>query len=124
MHAGHAQVVEAVVAKVGAHRTGIRLSPWGTFLQDALDEDAGELTLHLIEQLKQLGLLYLHCIEARAAGQHDVEPPPGQDLLGFRKAWPVSGLIMIASMHNPARFMLATFEALKSCPEGMATKRP
>ena len=130
--------MEAVVARVGAQRVGIRLSPYGTFLQacvadapplhhslpgnpkhctnpccpahgvprphmhagcsvdclmglqDALEDDAAELTLYLVKELAKLQPLYLHCIEARAAGHEDLDAPPEQTLLPFRKAWPVS----------------------------------
>lgn len=94
LHAAFRQVLEAVIARVGAERVGIRLSPYGTFLQDALDEDGAELALHLVGELDKLGPLYLHCIEARAAGTHvdaHVETPPEQSLAPLRKAWPVRG---------------------------------
>ncbi len=61
------QVAEAVTAKVGAAKVGIRLSPYNTFLQETLDEDGPELMLYLIKELAKLKLLYLHCIEPRCA---------------------------------------------------------
>ena len=54
-----------MAAKIGAGKVGIRLSPYGTFLQDALDDDGEELTLYLISELAKLKLLYLHCVEPR-----------------------------------------------------------
>lgn len=68
-------------------------------LQDELDDDCDELTHHLIAELAKLKLLYLHCIEPRAAGHLDVEPLPGQSLLPFRKAWPVNSR---SPRHSPA----------------------
>ncbi|CAL5229665.1 g13030 [Coccomyxa viridis] len=83
------EVAEAVTAKVGAAKVGIRLSPYNTFLQDGLDEDGVELMMYLVKELAKLKLLYLHCIEPRSSTGHvDVEPPPDQTLLPFRKAWP------------------------------------
>ncbi len=52
-------------AKVGADKVGIRISPYSTFLQEALDDDAKELTLYLIQEMTKLKMLYLHCIEPR-----------------------------------------------------------
>jgi hypothetical protein len=86
------QVLKAVIERVGAERVGIRLSPYGTFLQDELDEDGTELALHLIAEMRALQPLYLHFIEARAAGTHvdvHMETPAEQSLAPFRKAWPV-----------------------------------
>ena len=74
-------------------------------LQDELDDDCDELSHYLIAELAKLKLLYLHCIEPRAAGHQDVEPPPGQSLLPFRKAWPVSSKLL---SHPPA---LHTYQA-------------
>jgi hypothetical protein len=65
-------------------------------LQDELDDDGDELTLYLIAELAKLKLLYLHCIEPRATGHLDVEPLPGQSLLPFRKAWPVSSAFFLS----------------------------
>ena len=59
------KVAEAVVAKVGAGKVGIRLSPYGVFLQDVLDDDGKELALYLVKELAKLKLLYLHMIEPR-----------------------------------------------------------
>ncbi len=64
-HARHCKVAEAVTAKVGAAKVGIRLSPYNTFLQDGLDEDGVELMMYLVKELAKLKLLYLHCIEPR-----------------------------------------------------------
>lgn len=46
---------------VGPERTGIRLSPYTTFL-DAVDEDPVALGSYMAEQLNPLGLAYLHMV--------------------------------------------------------------
>ena len=58
-------MLEAVCAKVGADKVGIRISPYSTFLHKALDDDAKELTLYLIQEMAKVKMLYLHCIEPR-----------------------------------------------------------
>ena len=56
-----AQVTRAVADAVGPERTGIRLSPYTTFL-DAVDEDPGALGSYMAAQLNPLGLAYLHMV--------------------------------------------------------------
>ena len=84
------QVAKAVVSKVGAHRTGIRLSPFNTYLMPYVDDDAVEVYTHLVKELADLKLLYIHCVEGRAAGSADVEAIEGQSLAPIKAAWPVS----------------------------------
>ena len=59
-----AQVTRAVADAVGRERTGIRLSPYTTFL-DAVDEDPVALGSYLAEQLNPLGLAYLHMVKTQ-----------------------------------------------------------
>ncbi|WP_327191791.1 alkene reductase [Streptomyces xinghaiensis] len=72
--------VEAAAATadaVGAHRTGIRLSPGGGFW-GVEETDAAELNTALLTELARLDLAYVH-LEATA----------GEDVLrGLRTAWP------------------------------------
>ena len=85
------------MAKVGAHRTGIRLSPYNTYLME-LDDDAEEIYTYIVKELAKLKLLYIHCIEARAAGagKADAKPAEGMSLAPFRAAWPVSCALLQA----------------------------
>ena len=53
-----------MVAAVGAERTGIRISPFGNFLEPA-SPDALELFEQFVTELSARKLLYVHCIEAR-----------------------------------------------------------
>jgi N-ethylmaleimide reductase len=71
------EAVSATVEAVGATRTGIRLSPAGTFW-GVEETDVPELYAELLAELSRLGLAYVH-IEATA--DEDV-------LVGLRRAWP------------------------------------
>ena len=53
---------------IGPERTGIRLSPYTTFL-DAVDEDPVALGSYMAEQLNPLGLAYLHMVSDQTAYQ-------------------------------------------------------
>ena len=71
------EVAKAIVAEIGADRTGIRISPMGG--SGGLDEgaEAAELYRYLVTELNKLGLAYLHILHT------------GQDKLieELRKIW-------------------------------------
>jgi N-ethylmaleimide reductase len=71
------EAAEAAVDAIGADRTGIRLSPGGTFW-GVRDSEVPELYAALLAELARLGLAYVH-LEATA---------PEEVLLGLRRAWP------------------------------------
>ncbi|SDN31043.1 alkene reductase [Actinacidiphila guanduensis] len=71
------EAAEAAVDVIGADRTGIRLSPGGTFW-GVRDSEVPELYAALLAELARLGLAYVH-LEATA---------PEEVLLGLRRAWP------------------------------------
>ena len=56
------EVVTAVVAAIGADRTGIRLSP-SNGANGTVDSDPASIFLHAAQALKPFGLAYLHLIE-------------------------------------------------------------
>ena len=51
---------------VGPELTGIRLSPFSSFLE-ASDPKSLDLNLHLLDKLSEMGILYVHAVEARCA---------------------------------------------------------
>ncbi|RKN42432.1 alkene reductase [Streptomyces hoynatensis] len=71
------EATAATVEAVGGERTGIRLSPGGTFW-GVRERDVPELYAALLAELAPLGLAYVH-LEATA--EEEV-------LLGLRRAWP------------------------------------
>jgi N-ethylmaleimide reductase len=72
------EAAAATVDAVGAERTGIRLSPGGTFW-GVEETEVAELYTALLTELSRLGLAYVH-LEATA---------PEETLLDLRRVWPV-----------------------------------
>ncbi|WVZ71058.1 hypothetical protein U9M48_019684 [Paspalum notatum var. saurae] len=83
-----AEVVAAVAYEVGAHRLGVRLSPYADYM-DCYDSNPEALALHVINStLNPLGVLFCDMIEPRMR----VNPDDGNltlphMLLPFRKAF-------------------------------------
>jgi len=71
------EVVDAVVKAVGASKTSFRLSPWGTYL-DMRMADPKPTYAHLVTELRARhpDLAYLHVVEPRVDGLHDVDVIP------------------------------------------------
>ncbi|CAL4982542.1 unnamed protein product [Urochloa decumbens] len=57
-------VIAAVVDEVGAHRVGVRLSPFAGYT-DCSEADAEAHALHLVHFMDKLGVLYCHMVERR-----------------------------------------------------------
>lgn len=72
------EVVDAVIAEVGAGRVGIRLSPVTPF-NDLSDSAPQTVFGYLIEALNTRGIAYIHCIEGATGGPRDIP--------GFDFAW-------------------------------------
>jgi N-ethylmaleimide reductase len=68
------EVMNAVVAEIGAGRTGIRLSPVTPANDAAQDSDAQGLYGHVVEQLAPLKLAFIHVVEGATGGPRDVAP--------------------------------------------------
>ncbi|KAG0513445.1 hypothetical protein BDA96_10G102800 [Sorghum bicolor] len=80
------EVVDAIVGEVGAHRVGIRLSPFADYF-DCVDSDPVALGHYMIQQLnKHEGFLYCHMVEPRMAMVDGRRQIPHR-LLPFRKAF-------------------------------------
>ena len=77
------EVVDAVVAEIGAGRVGIRLSPL-TPANDLSDSNPQALFGHLVEQLDQRGIAFLHVVEGATGGPRDL---PGFDYAAARQAF-------------------------------------
>jgi N-ethylmaleimide reductase len=68
------EVMGAIVAEIGAGRTGIRLSPVTPANDAKQDSDAQGLFNYLVEQLAPLRLAFIHVIEGATGGARDVAP--------------------------------------------------
>jgi N-ethylmaleimide reductase len=77
------EVVDAVVAEIGAGRVGIRLSPV-TPANDLADSNPQALFAYLIEELNKRGIAFIHFIEGATGGPRDV---PGFDFAWARQAF-------------------------------------
>lgn len=66
------QIVDVAIEVWGADRVGVRLSPYGTF-NDMSDSDPIALFQHVVTQLNQRKIAYVHMIEPRStsAGGND-----------------------------------------------------
>ncbi len=61
------EVAEAIVAEIGAARTGIRISPLAAY-QDAPVSDPEAVYPLLLKELDRLNLVYVHCVEGEPGG--------------------------------------------------------
>ena len=95
------EVTDAVIGVWGKGRVGIRLSPYGTF-NDMSDSDPVALFTHVLKQLSQRNIAYVHMIEPRAtsAGGSDAvaSDAPSTSKL-FRKNF--NGAFISAGGYNP-----------------------
>jgi N-ethylmaleimide reductase len=82
-------VVRAVTQKIGANRTGVRLSPMTTFSNTApLDSNPQALYNHVVEHLAPFKLAYLHVIEGETGGARAPVVTMSFDYAALRSRWP------------------------------------
>jgi len=65
------EVTQALIDVWGADRVGVRLSPFGTY-NDVGDSDPLALYRHVLSELDQLDIAYLHLIEARDGASMEI----------------------------------------------------
>jgi len=81
------EVIDAVVHEVGAHRVGVRLSPFIDFVECA-DSNPVALGEYMVQQLnRHEGLLYCHMVEPRMTNVVDGSRQIPHGLLPFRQAF-------------------------------------
>jgi N-ethylmaleimide reductase len=68
-----AEVAAAIVAEIGAGRTGVRLSPVSS-AGDSVDSNPQGLFEHVVSTLDRLGLAYIHVVEGETGGARDSLP--------------------------------------------------
>ncbi|KAI0088267.1 FMN-linked oxidoreductase [Irpex rosettiformis] len=88
------EVVDAVVAKIGAEKTGIRLSPWNRFQDMRMKEPIPQFR-YVVQQIaeRQPNLAFLHVVEPRVQGSEDCEVPAGESNDFIREIWQPRPLI-------------------------------
>lgn len=57
------RVAQAIASAIGGERTGIRISPYGSFNDMAQFEKTDELFAHFANRLSKIGLAYIHVID-------------------------------------------------------------
>ncbi|MFG1431830.1 alkene reductase [Xanthobacter sp. V2C-8] len=67
------EVTDAIVAEIGAGRTGIRLSPVSP-ANGISDSNPQPLFNYVAEELEKRGLVYVHVVEGATGGPRDVAP--------------------------------------------------
>ena len=77
------EVVDAVVAEIGAGRVGIRLSPV-TPANDLADSNPQAVFGYLIEELNKRNIAFIHFVEGATGGPRDI---PGFDFAWARKTF-------------------------------------
>ena len=84
------EVTEAIISEVGAHRTGIRLSPV-TPSNGAQDSSPEQVYFSLVRELDRLNIAYIHVIEGATGGERDLRGFNFQALRQeFKGAWLVN----------------------------------
>ncbi len=68
------EVARATVAAIGAERVGMRISPYGAFNGTAADAEMDAMYLRLVEELNQVGLVYIHVVDHSSMGAPQVSP--------------------------------------------------
>ncbi len=68
------EVAKACAAAIGADRIGMRISPYGAFNGTAPDAKMDALYLRLIEELNDIGLVYIHVVDHSSMGAPEVSP--------------------------------------------------
>ncbi|KAK1836520.1 hypothetical protein QBC39DRAFT_338296 [Podospora conica] len=95
------EVAEAVVAAVGAERTGIRLSPWSVFQGMRMQDPVPQFT-DVTRKLSALRLAYLHLVESHIEGNRTVDTLETPDSLDFAvDVW--EGPVLVAGRLDPKR---------------------
>lgn len=103
------EVARATAAAIGAHRVGIRLSPYGVFNSTGAFPDVEAQYLALTQELSKLGLLYLHVLDHSSMDNYMGAPPvPAEFKSRLRAAF--QGLFILAGGFDRA----SAEEALKA----------
>jgi N-ethylmaleimide reductase len=95
-------IVDTTIAAIGAHRVGIRLSPYGRY-GGISDSDPIALFTHVLHELSARNIAYLHLIEARGAEigiTDELRPDAPHIATLFRHAF--SGPLISAGAYTPS----------------------
>ncbi|MTJ79463.1 MAG: alkene reductase [Telmatospirillum sp.] len=68
------ETVDAVIDRIGADRTALRLSPYGGLFDMPVYPEIGETYLHLAEELSRRDVAYVHLMDQASRGSHSLPP--------------------------------------------------
>ena len=90
------EIVEAISKEIGAHRVGIRLSPFANYMESG-DSNPKALGLYMAESLNRYGILFCHMVEPRMKTL-GVKSECPDSLLPMRKAF--KGTFIVAGGYD------------------------
>lgn len=93
------EVARAAVDRIGAHRVGIRISPYGVFNDMKPDAEMDALYAALARELSALGLAYLHVVDHSAMGA----PPVSASIKHILRSTFKGAYILSGGYDNAAR---------------------
>lgn len=86
------EIAGRVAARIGADRTGIRVSPYGAFNDQKPDADMDALYAYLATELGKLGLVYIHVVDHSPMGAPPVPASVKKAIrANFKGAYILSG---------------------------------
>jgi N-ethylmaleimide reductase len=86
------EVARTAVAAIGAEHVGMRISPYGAFNGMAPDAEMDEMYMRLVDELNELGLLYVHVVDHSSMGAPEVSPAlKARIRAGFKGKYILSG---------------------------------
>lgn len=85
------EAIDAVIARIGAERTAIRLSPYGGLFDMAHYPEIEETYLHLADELSKRNLAYVHLMDQKSRGSAALPP---EFLAKFRQHY--KGVLILA----------------------------
>lgn len=92
------EIARACAERIGKEKVGFRVSPWSPF-QNMLMAEPVPTFSYLAEQLKKLGLAYLHIIESRVNNNVDCQSTESVDFL--LKIWDNATPVLLAGGYTP-----------------------
>lgn len=120
----HIEIAKAVAAAVGADRTALRVSPYSNY-QGMLMADPDPTFRYLLEQLKPMGLAYLHAIEARPdEDDEEIADNLDRDIDWLVELWDNASPFIVAGGHTPESARQTVDERFKDRDVIVAFGRP
>ena len=93
------EIVDAVIERIGAQRTGIRFSPWGNFNDMPAYDETAQTYLYLAGEMANREVAYVHLMDQHVGqGRPDASGINLDYLQLMRAAYPCGALILAGNM--------------------------